>query len=91
MGANILSAIAMIAGLRFTLLGCRTAVRRSNGRFTASGGPGCRTAVRLVNRDGTPGSMETFEQVVRVNLFGTFNVLRLTAAEMARHEPVDAC
>lgn len=46
-------------------------------------------AVRLVNRDGGPGSLETFEEVVRVNLFGTFNVLRLTAAEMARNEPVN--
>ena len=33
--------------------------------------------------------MELFETVVRVNLFGTFNVLRLTAARMAASEPVD--
>lgn len=47
-------------------------------------------AVRLVNRDGSPGSLEMFEEVVRVNLLGTFNVLRLTAAEMARNEPVNS-
>ncbi|MFC4001242.1 SDR family NAD(P)-dependent oxidoreductase [Prauserella oleivorans] len=46
-------------------------------------------AVRLVDRDGNPGSMEMYETVVRVNLFGTFNVLRLAAARMARNEPVD--
>jgi NAD(P)-dependent dehydrogenase (short-subunit alcohol dehydrogenase family) len=46
-------------------------------------------AVRLVDRDGQPGSMETFETVVRTNLFGTFNVLRLAAARMARNEPQD--
>lgn len=46
-------------------------------------------AVRLVDRDGNPGSLEMFEQVVRVNLFGTFNVLRFAAAEMARNEPLD--
>ncbi|WP_040841753.1 SDR family NAD(P)-dependent oxidoreductase [Nocardia brevicatena] len=46
-------------------------------------------AVRLVNRDGSPGSLEMFEEVVRVNLFGTFNALRFTAAEMARNEPVN--
>jgi NAD(P)-dependent dehydrogenase (short-subunit alcohol dehydrogenase family) len=45
--------------------------------------------VRLVNRDGTPGDLELYETIVRVNLIGTFNVLRLTAARMARNEPVD--
>jgi NAD(P)-dependent dehydrogenase (short-subunit alcohol dehydrogenase family) len=42
-------------------------------------------AVRLVDREGQPGSLELFETVVRVNLFGTFNVLRLVAARMARN------
>ncbi|NMO91651.1 SDR family NAD(P)-dependent oxidoreductase [Actinomycetospora sp. TBRC 11914] len=46
-------------------------------------------AVRLVARDGSPGSQETYEEVVGVNLFGTFNVLRLAAARMATNEPLD--
>ena len=45
--------------------------------------------LRLVDRDGAPGALETFESIVRVNLVGTFNVLRLTAAHMARQEPLD--
>ena len=45
--------------------------------------------LRVVDRDGEPGSLETFETVVRTNLVGSFNVLRLAAAEMARNEPVD--
>jgi NAD(P)-dependent dehydrogenase (short-subunit alcohol dehydrogenase family) len=45
-------------------------------------------ALRLVDRDGNPGSLELYEQVVRINLIGTFNVLRLAAARMARNEPV---
>ncbi|HUR75200.1 MAG TPA: SDR family NAD(P)-dependent oxidoreductase [Sporichthya sp.] len=48
------------------------------------GGP-----VRLVEKDGTPGSLETYTAIVNVNLIGTFNVLRLAAARMARSEPVD--
>jgi NAD(P)-dependent dehydrogenase (short-subunit alcohol dehydrogenase family) len=48
------------------------------------GGP-----VRLVNRDGTPGSYDDFKEVVGINLFGTFNVLRLTAARMASNEVRD--
>jgi NAD(P)-dependent dehydrogenase (short-subunit alcohol dehydrogenase family) len=46
-------------------------------------------AIRTVDRDGDPGSLERFEQVVRTNLTGTFNVLRLAAARMARNDPVD--
>lgn len=45
-------------------------------------------AVRLVNRDGSAGSLEAYEAVVRINLIGTFNVLRLAAARMAANEPV---
>jgi NAD(P)-dependent dehydrogenase (short-subunit alcohol dehydrogenase family) len=45
--------------------------------------------VRVVDRDGTPGSLETYESIVRLNLVGTFNVLRLAAARMVQTEPVD--
>jgi NAD(P)-dependent dehydrogenase (short-subunit alcohol dehydrogenase family) len=45
--------------------------------------------VRLVEKDGSPGSIETYRQVVELNLVGTFNMLRLAAARMARNEPVD--
>jgi NAD(P)-dependent dehydrogenase (short-subunit alcohol dehydrogenase family) len=44
--------------------------------------------VRLVERDGSPGSLERFVSVITLNLVGTFNVLRLTAARMARNEPL---
>jgi NAD(P)-dependent dehydrogenase (short-subunit alcohol dehydrogenase family) len=50
----------------------------------ARGGP-----VRVVESDGTPGSLEDFETIVGVNLFGTFNVLRLAAAAMVSQEPLD--
>ena len=45
--------------------------------------------VRVVDREGEPGSLEDFELVVRVNLLGSFNVLRIAAAEMAKNEPTD--
>ena len=45
------------------------------------GGP-----VRLVDKDGSPGSLETYENIVRINLVGTFNTLRLAATRMARNE-----
>lgn len=46
-------------------------------------------SVRLVDKDGTPGSLETYERVIRLNLVGSFNVLRLAAARMVRNEPLD--
>ncbi|HET7483471.1 MAG TPA: 3-hydroxyacyl-CoA dehydrogenase [Actinomycetota bacterium] len=42
---------------------------------------------RVLTRDGAPNDLERFEFVVRVNLIGTFNVLRLAAAQMARQDP----
>ena len=45
--------------------------------------------VRLVNRDGTPGDLELYQQLININLVGTFNVLRLAATRMAKNELVD--
>jgi NAD(P)-dependent dehydrogenase (short-subunit alcohol dehydrogenase family) len=45
--------------------------------------------VRVVERDGSPGSLETYESIIAVNLVGTFNALRLAAARMAANEPVE--
>jgi NAD(P)-dependent dehydrogenase (short-subunit alcohol dehydrogenase family) len=46
-------------------------------------------AVRVLDKEGKPGSLAQYEAVVRVNLIGSFNVLRLGAARMAQTEPVD--
>jgi NAD(P)-dependent dehydrogenase (short-subunit alcohol dehydrogenase family) len=43
-------------------------------------------AERTVSRRG-PATLQPFETVVRVNLIGTFNVLRLAAAAMAENDP----
>jgi NAD(P)-dependent dehydrogenase (short-subunit alcohol dehydrogenase family) len=45
--------------------------------------------VRVVERDGSPGSLEVYENLIRLNLTGTFNMLRLSAARMVRNEPID--
>lgn len=45
---------------------------------------------RVVNRDGEPLPLEQFELVIRINLIGTFNVIRLAAAQMIKQEPVDS-
>jgi len=48
---------------------------------------GIGTAARIAGRDG-PMPLETFERVVRVNLVGTFNMLRLVSARMAAEKPL---
>lgn len=45
--------------------------------------------VRVVNRDGSPGDLELFESIVRLNLVGSFTILSHAAARMAANEPVD--
>jgi short-subunit dehydrogenase len=43
-------------------------------------------AKRIVGRDG-PQPLEDFERVIRINLIGTFNMMRLVAADMQTIEP----
>ncbi len=45
--------------------------------------------LRVVDKDGNPGSLNVYETIVRVNLIGTFNALRLCAAAMARNDLAD--
>lgn len=43
---------------------------------------------RTIARSGEPLDLSRFERVIRVNLLGTFNVLRLAAARIAQTEPL---
>ncbi|MFM2280428.1 MAG: hypothetical protein RLZZ444_2659 [Pseudomonadota bacterium] len=59
----------------------------------AIGGPdalvncaGIGTAARIVGKDG-PMPLSAFDKVIRVNLIGTFNMMRLAAARMQANEP----
>jgi NAD(P)-dependent dehydrogenase (short-subunit alcohol dehydrogenase family) len=49
---------------------------------------GIGTAGRILGRNG-PMPLAEFEHVIRINLIGTFNVMRLTAARMQALEPLD--
>ena len=49
---------------------------------------GIGTPGRVLGRNG-PHPLETFAEVVAVNLVGTFNVLRLAAAAMRDNDPLD--
>ncbi len=50
---------------------------------------GVASAEKVLGREG-PHSLDSFEKVVRVNLVGTFNVVRLAAEIIARNEPPES-
>lgn len=45
--------------------------------------------LRILDRDGVPSPEKSFVDVLRVNLVGTYNVLRLSAARMTGNDLVD--
>ncbi|MFG1709055.1 SDR family NAD(P)-dependent oxidoreductase [Nonomuraea sp. M3C6] len=47
-------------------------------------------AERTVNRDGNPHNAASYRKVIEVNLIGTFNLMRIGAAAIAKTEPADA-
>jgi NAD(P)-dependent dehydrogenase (short-subunit alcohol dehydrogenase family) len=49
---------------------------------------GVGTAGRIVGRDG-PLPLDAFRRVIEVNLIGSFNVMRLAAAEMSALDPLE--
>jgi NAD(P)-dependent dehydrogenase (short-subunit alcohol dehydrogenase family) len=49
---------------------------------------GIGVAKRVVGRGG-PHPLQDFEKVIRVNLVGTFNMIRLASAAMSKLDPVD--
>jgi NAD(P)-dependent dehydrogenase (short-subunit alcohol dehydrogenase family) len=49
---------------------------------------GVGTAGRIVGRDG-PIDLAAFERVIRINLIGSFNLLRLAAADMTPLDPLE--
>jgi NAD(P)-dependent dehydrogenase (short-subunit alcohol dehydrogenase family) len=49
---------------------------------------GIGVAKRVAGREG-PHPLADFDRVVRVNLIGTFNMIRLAAAEMGKLEPIE--
>ena len=44
---------------------------------------------RTIGRDGTPHSLELFQSTINLNVVGTFNSLRLSAAAMSAQEPAN--
>jgi NAD(P)-dependent dehydrogenase (short-subunit alcohol dehydrogenase family) len=63
-----------------------TAVSTFGGLHGAANCAGIGVAMKTVGKDG-PHALDAFERTIRVNLVGTFNVIRLAAAQMAKQPP----
>ncbi|GAB4389896.1 SDR family oxidoreductase [Albidovulum sp.] len=50
---------------------------------------GIATGERVVSREGTPHSLANYRRTIDINLVGSFNILRLAAAAMARNPGPD--
>ena len=66
----------------------RAVAERFGGLHVAVNCAGLGWAGRTLSRGG-PHDLDVFTQVVRINLIGTFNVIRLAAQQMATQEPID--
>lgn len=64
----------------------QTALEGFGGLHVAVNCAGIAIGERTVGKNG-PHSLAAFEKVIRVNLIGTFNVIRLAAAAMSANEP----
>jgi NAD(P)-dependent dehydrogenase (short-subunit alcohol dehydrogenase family) len=65
------------------------AVEHFGGIQVAVNCAGIGTAGRTVDKTGKPFDLKLFELTLRVNLVGTFNVVRLAAARMSKNQPND--
>ena len=63
------------------------AVGEFGGLHAAVNCAGIGTAGRTVDKSGKPFDLKLFELTLRVNLLGTFNVIRLAAARMTQNQP----
>ena len=87
MGDAVRFAPADVTNETEVLEAVETAARELGGLHVVVNCAGVGFPGRVLKRDGSPNDLERFEFVVRVNLIGTFNVLRLAAAQMAKQEP----
>ncbi|WP_417422079.1 SDR family NAD(P)-dependent oxidoreductase [Halomonas sp.] len=48
------------------------------------------SVAKLVDREGNPADLEAYAKTIHINLVGTFNVMRLAAAAMAKNTPTQS-
>lgn len=86
LGANALAAAADITSEEEVAAAISATHERFGSLQVLVNCAGIAMALRTTSKNG-PHPLDVFETVIRINLIGTFNVIRLAAASMARNEP----
>lgn len=86
LGAHVSAVKANVADENDVQNAVKTAVEKYDGLHVAINCAGIGVAEKVLGKDG-PSSLASFEKVIKVNLVGTFNVIRLAAAAMSQNEP----
>jgi NAD(P)-dependent dehydrogenase (short-subunit alcohol dehydrogenase family) len=89
LGSRALAAAADITDETETYEAVQAAVRAFGSLDICVNCAGIGMALRTTSKNG-PHPLDVFETVVRINLIGTFNVVRLSAQAMAKNEPNEA-
>ena len=87
LGDNVRFAAADVTNESEVQAAVDTAANELGGLHAAVNCAGVGWAERVINREGLAADLGRFEFVIRVNLIGTFNVIRLAAQEIAKQEP----
>lgn len=94
-GANAVAKPLGGAGIRCDVTDDRSALDAVNAAAKAHGPArilvncaGIAPAKRMVGKDG-PMPLSEFRRAIEINLIGTFNMMRLAAADMSKLDPVD--
>ncbi len=86
LGERVLFAPADVTSEAEVQAALERAVERFGAVHVAVNCAGVGTAMRTINRDG-PMPLAIFQKTIEINLVGTFNVIRLAAALMAKNAP----
>ncbi len=86
LGSNAIFVTADVVSDKETADAVAKAAARFGAIHIAINCAGIGRAMRTVGKDG-PHSLDLFNKVIAVNLSGTFNTIRLAAAQMAKNQP----
>ncbi len=90
LGPNALFVAADVAREEEVERALLRAVEHGGALHVAVNCAGVAHAVRTLDKEGRPHPFESFERTLRINLMGSFNVLRLAAAHMLKNAPNEA-
>lgn len=88
LGASALFVQVDVTSAESVVAGVKTVMEKFGALHICVNCAGVGSAMKTVGRENVPHDLGIFETILKINLLGTFNVLRLCAAEMAKNAPL---